>query len=889
MEVAISLKGVINPDFRTSVQLRDWSDQVLARRLESIDGVAQIVLVGTTEEELQIAFDPAKINRYNLSIGELSSVISMHNQFTATGLLRDGWYRYALKVQSRFTTLDELEQLPIKQLGNGTVLTLGDLAEMLWVEARPRSFAFLDDQPLILAQIKKEFGRNTINVVESVYPILDELRTNFPDIEIRLLNEEASAIESTIQDLLLALGLGGLLAFIVLFIFLKDPYLPFTIGLSIPLSLLISFFVMYLLNIDLNVVSLGGLTLGIGLLVDNSIVVLENIKRHREMGKPMVQSAKEATKEIALAATASTFTTVSVFLPLLYLGGLQGVLFRDQALTLSISLLASLGVALFFLPPVSVAISGSSDPKKELFQSSLWLNKLFIRYENLLKKAIDHLAISFFIILGLLLLSIGLFFGLKKQIMPSQLPDRYSWRIRLPSNSDINTSKFAALDLQSHLKAFDSTLVVQSWGGFSDLTNLKSQSEEAMNRFKINVDVSNDNQRTAVPSIVQKWIEDKTGFSAEVLTEDETYGELLAFSTHPVLLYIERIDESPTLNYIEKLQSKIEQVKAGSEFSLNYPQRQRIITLQMNENARRIYNIPFRTILDQLKTIDRGMEVTQWIKGSEKLSVKLTRIEQTQDIGKLMIWHKSQRFRLEQLMHISIEDVPEIQERSGQLPVDSWVLNWTLADWFLHSDDLQDLLQTSEFRTRITRLAGLGVEIEALIDELSSLILLSLLIIFLILAAQFEHWAYPLFMLISVPLSWIGAFGLLHIMNLELSLFSGLGLIILSGIAVNDAILKIDFMKRYLAEFGDAKKAVFEAGTHRFRPVIMTSITTIIGLTPMLMPYGEQYELRQSLSASVVGGMVTSTILTLFVMPVLFYGYHRLKEKVTKTKNDERI
>src|SRR5699024_7392640 len=287
-----------------------------------------------------------------------------------TGELREGWYRYSLKIQSRIQSLADVRAVPLLTLGTGKVLTLGQVADVRLAESDPTYFSLVDVRKVLSVLVKKEYGANTVEAYDTLVPLLGQLRAQNPDIGLRVLSENATFIRNAINNLLQTLLYGALLAFVVLFLFLDDWRTPFTIGVAIPVSIFLTFFVMYISDIQLNIVSLSGLTLGIGLLVDNAIIVLENINRHRSATTSVLEAADLATREIALAVTASTLTTISVFLPLVFLGGFEGAFFQDQAWTLSISLLASLAVALLILP---VLVTQFQKEKEE--SSALGLNR----------------------------------------------------------------------------------------------------------------------------------------------------------------------------------------------------------------------------------------------------------------------------------------------------------------------------------------------------------------------------------------------------------------------------------------------------------------------------------------------------------------------------------
>jgi hydrophobic/amphiphilic exporter-1 (mainly G- bacteria), HAE1 family len=357
--LAVRPVGQQEPDFSARLELKRWAEQVLTRRLEQQPGIAQAVLVGAVVPEVHIRFRPEDIDRHGLTVASIRNTIRQANVFSASGELRDGWYRYALTIQSRIESLDDIRQIPLSRAaGSERIITLQDVAEVVLDEQDPVSFSLFEGAQTLTVLVKKDYGSNTVAVYEDLLPVLDELQQQYPGISVEVIRENAGFIRNSIRNLLQTLAIGGLLAFVVLFLFLRDPRMPLTVGVAIPVSIFLTFFVMYLFGVQLNIISLSGLTLGIGLLVDNAIVVLENINRYRISGLGLMESARRGTREIALAITASTLTTISVFVPLLFLGGFEGAFFRDQAFTLSVSLLASLLVAIGILPVMVVMVQG---------------------------------------------------------------------------------------------------------------------------------------------------------------------------------------------------------------------------------------------------------------------------------------------------------------------------------------------------------------------------------------------------------------------------------------------------------------------------------------------------------------------------------------------------
>ena len=337
--------------------------------------------------------------------------------------------------------------------------------------------------------------------------------------------------------------------------------------------------------------------------------------------------------------------------------------------------------------------------------------------------------------------------------MPSSQKTSFAVQIQLPSNAAITTTEFAANEISALLLQTNPNANIQLWGGFSDQTNLNRLADEALNRFRLDVSTSSPEEMELLKNLVNNWLREKSGWSLEWLDSDAVYGSLLAFSKETVRLSVESPFRESKESYIRRLQTRLEQIRPGSLFEKKYPQEQKIITLQLNDQARRLYAVPLQVIIQQLQSVDLGLEATQWQRGSEQISVRLTRAERRQDISSIPIFWNNQRFRVDQLLDIREETSPELFERVGQQAVETWVLNWDLSDWFAHKSELSAILQELEFIQERVLISGLGKEIGALLLELSELVLLSILLIYLILAAQFEHWLYPLFMVISVPLA----------------------------------------------------------------------------------------------------------------------------------------
>ena len=879
--LALTLRGMEGHSFENRLEIKRWAEQVFTRRLEQQSGIAQAILVGAVEPEVQINFDPGLLDRFGISLAEVKQVISSANVFSSTGELRDGWYRYAIKIESRIESLNDIKNIPIKSLANGRVLFLHEIANVTLDEADPTSFSLLDGKDILTVQVKKEYGSNSVTVFQTLNKVLDEIKKQNPDIQIEVIKEDATYVQNSISNLLQTLIIGGILAFIVLFFFLEDIKSPFTIGISIPVSIFFTFIAMYVFGIQLNIISLSGLTLGIGLLLDNSIVVLENINRYKKQGLDRFESARRGTKEIALAVTASTFTTISVFLPLIFLGGFEGAFFRDLAATLSISLISSLLVALVILPVFVAHLSGNTIGF--LNSISSFLNAVINQYESSLQKVIRRPIIASLVAVTLILLAGWMFNYIPKAALPHGEPDRVERLISLPGNTSMKSARASAKQIVAYIQQYSGLDYILTIGGYTNNISLEAIKNEGLNKFTISVPVQTFEEEANVNELFNNL--DRT-FATWSFEDQNSSGmtSVAASNSAPVEFSIIGTDRNLSRRVGETFEELLETQFDGFSLSEKYPQRVQVFELRFKEEELLKYVITESELITYLESLTRGSWITDWNRQDEQISIRLLGDDDTfLTPSDIKVNIKNKIIPLADLAEIRVSDEAEQMERADQSPILSFTSNLSFTDWWRHASELKEnvsaFIQNTGYEVRIN---GTAPQLIQLLDELGLLLLISVLLIYLILAIQYENLLYPLLIILSIPFAWIGSVAILFVTGVSLNALSFMGILILTGIAVNDAILKVDFMRRYFDETGDLDEAIKLAGINRFRPVVMTSITTILGLIPMLIPLGDGFVLRQSLAIALMGGMITSTLLTLYLIPMIFRLINQRKLKSMK-------
>jgi HAE1 family hydrophobic/amphiphilic exporter-1 len=771
--------------------------------------------------------------------------------------------------------------MPLTRLGEGRILNLGEVADIELAETDPTSFATLQGEQVLNLLVKKEFGSNTVEVFDTLMPLLEQMRELYPNISMEILREDATFIRKAISNLLQTLLIGGVLAFFVLFTFLNDVRTPFTIGVAIPVSIFLTFFVMYISDIQLNIVSLSGLTLGIGLLLDNAIVVLENINRHMPLTRTVKRAASRGTKEIALAVTASTFTTISVFLPLIFLGGFEGAFFQDQAYTLSISLLASLMVALVILPVLVVQILERRKKKDDengkkvdgQLNTRAFFDDLLERYEGSLQRVLKRPIWMFMAALVLVSAAGYAFMVVPKSMLPEDEPSLVTYRIQLPGNTSLPSTREASDALLLRLQnAGLGGGRIQMEGGYTDQTNLANLAREGLNKFTVSVPVAGYSEAEEVATVIEEFDTAFPDWTAEPVSDTQSWSALIGADQPPVLFRMIGLNRQQSERQAEQLEQSLRNAGLDVEFRKQYEQEVDTWNLRFRIDRMLQLGISEQEVIRYLESVTRGSFVSDWAREDERISIRLLGQQgQIYDPSDITLRLGSREIPLSYIAEIERAREPEQLERVDQTPVLSYVADWTLADWWWNRgetmEEVRDFIRSTGTEVQV---AGNALMVQGLMTDMATLLLLSILIIYIILAIQFENLKYPLIIILAVPFAWVGSLLIMWITGTGLNAMSFMGVLILTGIAVNDSILKVDFMRRYLEETGNLREAIELAGRHRFRPVVMTSVTTILGLVPMLIPFGEGYAFRQSLALALMGGMITSTTLTLYLIPVIF-------------------
>lgn len=970
-------------------RLRDIAERDFKKRLEAVQGVAAVKVSGGREEQIRIEIDEKRVAELGIPITRVTDILQQENLNRASGSLYDLDMNYMVRMVNEFRSVEEIRNIVIADRG-GRKTVLRDIAEV-WRGAKERDIItrYNGDECVELA-VYKEGDANTVTVSAAVHDLLEALRkeSTYPQgVETAAVFDQASFIAGSVDKVLQAALLGGLLATLVLFVFLRDGRSTVIIALSIPVSVMATFAAMYQTGITLNIMSLGGVALGVGMLVDNSIVVLEAVHRHRKPGIPKARAVYTGASEVATPVMASTLTTVAVFLPLVFVEGIAGQLFQDQALTITYSLLGSLAVALTVIPMLlatemktaaALAADISGEPQREPRNRVLrnvtqalrfvaldvpqvvacdlrralravgafakreldpWLDvlervfeKLAAQYSTLLEAALNRKGAVFATVCGAVGLAAlcGTFLG--AELIPPLTQGEFSVEITLPEGRPIEATDRIVRRVERDAREIPEVQTVFSSVGGSQENQFASGALEE-NVGTLHVVMRDRNDKVAEQTAIRR-VRDAIAFYPEA-SHTVSRPTLFSFKTPvEVEIYAYEIEDqraaaeliAARLARIEGLRDIETTTRLGNpEVQVRFD-RERLSRLGLQEEQ----------IANVLRNKIRGDVASRYREGDRQIDI-LVQVGQASrdaiaDIQSMVInstqgnseggntraatepdgrrgnpadqrsaQGTGEVFRRQgpqrPFVPIRLDQVATVESSRG--PAEIRRIRSQRAAVVSANLSGRDLTSASaEIRAALTELGaelpvnatatvgGQNQELEVSYRSLGFALSLAVFLVYLVMASQFESLLHPFIILLTVPLGLVGVVLALAISSTPLSVVVLLGVIVLAGIVVNNAIVLVDYTNRLRAQGLAKRDALLQAGQVRLRPILMTSLTTLLGLAPMAFGWGEGDEVRAPMAVAVIGGLLSSTPLTLILIPVVYDLVDRKAPAAAKTQSE---
>lgn len=912
--------------------LRLYAEDQLKRHLESIEGVASVRIGGGLENEIQILVDQNKASQLDIPLSTIVTRLQQENVNTAGGRLDDGSQSYLVRTLNEFSSLEQIADMYIGRF-DGKNIRLKDVAQVTSLYKERDSMTRFDGQEGAEIAIYKEGDANVVDTAKRVEKALDRVQQTLPEqYQLTLVYNQSTFIEQAINDVKSAALSGGLLAMLVLYLFLRQFWPTLIISISIPVSVIATFNLMYANDITLNIMSLGGIALAVGLLVDNSIVVLENIDRFKQKRDQIsnADAASKGTSEVSGAILASTLTTMAVFVPLVFVDGIAGQLFRDQALTVSFALAASLVVALTLIPTLAGRQKRATPQHAEYFDQApitrdnslfgkvktlvsfpfvllfkhlpfalttlvilLWksIGKLcaFILsplvwlfqkgfalletgYRHTLAAALKARILVLAIIVGISSASLLLVPRLGMELIPAMAQGEFFVEVNLPVGAKVEQTDLLLTQLAQVAMEQPGVARTYALSGTGSLVSASpSQGGDHWGKLSI---VSHpgitQNQLASIKETLRVWLTRQAGVQSQ-------FGEPELFSfAAPIQIELEGYDINQLRLYGQQIESVLQGQGRFADITSTAREGNPELKVEFNQARLARLNLDAPTVSQLLATKIGGQVATQYSLNDRKVDVLVrTQTEQRDnidDIRRIIVNPGSEYpVPLDAVADVYLSVGPSEITRVGQQRVALIQANIThgdLADGVAAAQAVLDKVQLP--LSLKARIAGQSEDMEQSFQSLQFALALAVFMVYLVMASQFESLLHPLLVLFAVPLAGAGSIYGLWLTGTNISVVVFIGLILLCGIVVNNAIVLIDRINQLREQGMDKSQAITQAAHTRLRPIVMTSLTTILGLLPMAIGMGDGAEVRTPMAVTVIFGLLFSSVLTLLFLPVVY-------------------
>ena len=892
----IMILGFSNPDITDMAELRKVADSYVCNELMRVDGIADVSLAGDEFTNLVIEADPYKLEAFNITIDNISSRIQESNQRVTGGRITEQGTQYLVTGSNSLTdeiafgniivgyrnTEAEAGQVSEFQSASMAPIYLRDVAAIHFENREPENIVRVNGKRSIGISVFKEMDYNTVKAVEGVQTSIGKIRKSLPGYEIRVISDQATFINNSIGEVKNSALLGILLAVVVLFVFLRRVGTTLIVAVSIPVSIIATFSLMYFGGLTVNILTLGGLALGAGMLVDNSIVVIESIFRNQERGLSVRDAAVTGTSEVAGAVTASTLTTIVVFLPIVYLHGATGELFKDEAWTVTFSLISSLFVAILVIPTLYERLFGRRKAVPMTNVNSLNINGYGSFLKRLVQKRWLVIACSLVLVVGTLFLLP--FIG--TEFMPKADDNTVNVKVRLAEGTSLERTSSTLESLENLV--FDMTedtacVIYTHIGPGASSQNMDFQGE---NTATMKIQLSKASLLT--PDLLTEVLADYTngvdGMELSFTQDDNSLNSMMGTQDAPLVVEIKGEDLDILSVLTENVRSAVDSIDClyNIESSLAGGAPEIIITV--DRALAGMNNINVSTVITQIQQHLTGREAGQMeYKGDMRnISIKVPDVSLA-ELSSIVITSGQKDFRLIELAQITESTAPKEVHRINQNRVTRVTAD---IDGSVSLDKAAQLTREAVSGIELPQNYTINVtgEEERRAESMNSLLLalvLSIIMVYMVMASQFESLLHPFTILLTIPLALVGSVLLFIITGTTVNIMGVIGMVMLTGIAVNSSIILVDRIGQLRESGLSITDAIAEAGQQRIRPILMTSLTTILALMPMALGIGEGASLSSPMAVAVIGGLTTSTLLSLIVIPCVYYVFESAKIRIT--------
>jgi Cation/multidrug efflux pump len=887
-------------------KLQTLAEDKIKPRLERVKGAASVSVSGGYQNRIEIKTHQEQLTGYGLSIETLAKIIGAENMNSPGGEVQKGTQDLTIRTTGEFQSVDEIKELLIPLPAGGQV-RLKDVADISLTHQDLSAITRINGKQSITITIQKQSGTNTVKVCSDLKAAIQELEKDYPQLAFDPVLDQSVYINQSIHTVGNEALLGGLLAILVVFIFFHNLRTTFITATAIPIALMATFAVLYFIGITINMMTLGGLSLAMGRLVDDNIVALENVYRHRKLGYSKWDAAVKGVSEIGMAVVASTLTTVCVFLPIVFVQGITATLFRQLALTVSISLGASLLVSLTLVPTLSSKFllaeevqTGRKGLLGVMDRFSRWFDRLFESvesgYRRFLHYALHHrkkvigLSILIFVLSSLSILTIG------AEFMPAADAGQLTVSVKLPDGAKLEETDSVVNQIEQKLEGIKEIntafVLIGTNGGFTvggdtanvstvyiQLTDLKSRKRSV----------------GQVADEIRSLTKDIPGAEINVTVSDN----MSMGSTTPVDIAVKGEDLEQLKKIGNDFQEIVATVEGTREVKTSLGEGVPEVQIQIKRQNAAQFGLTAGQIAQAVKGTISGITATRYryegkeidvvLLGDETLKTSIANLEQTPVATPTGI-----SVPLSQVAQVSLDRGPASINRTGQTRVVNITSQLMNRDLNSVTKDIENKIMAYSLPEGYTyEMGGQNKELVDSFMDLGLALILAIILVYMILASQFESLLHPFTIILSLPMGFSGGILGLFITRKTLCVPAFIGLILLTGIVVSNAIVLVDYINKRRERGEELETAIENAGPIRLRPILMTALATVLGLVPMALGLGEGSESMAPMAVVVIFGLSLSTLSTLLIVPVIYTIFEdirtRRKDKKVKFITDKGL
>ncbi|MDR2027592.1 MAG: efflux RND transporter permease subunit [Prevotellaceae bacterium] len=867
------------------IELSEFAETVIRRRFEQLSQVAMVDISGMMKRQVIISPDKTLMEVSGITLSDIESALNNNNVEPGSMTVRDGYFEYVIRFSSILRTVEDIRDIYIRK--NDRIYQMKDLAKVETAPEKEKGMAIYNGKRAIVLSVIKQSEENMSNMQKAMNDEIDRFRHDFPEIEFNVTQNQTELLDYTISNLQQNLILAFIFVFFVSVIFLKDGRLSLIIGLGLFVSLVISLLFFYFFNISLNVVSLTGLILASGNMIDNSIVVGDNIGQYRRK-LPLPDACAAGTKEIAIPMLSSALTNISVFAPLIFLSGMAGAIFFDQAFSVTVGLLVSYLTGIIFIPVLYKIIYSARMPRRfrkktppatpeKRPENGEKESLAFRLYDTGINWVFTHKTVTFTLILLTLPLCFWLFMIIPKEKMPDINQSEMLIKIDWNRNIHLQENYERCLKLS---KVLDTVTEENSalTGQQQFLLNREKEQTSSESEFYVRTKTAKE-----IPALKEKITKYISGIYPDALVSYEPVGTIFEkiFSTGEPDLVVEyyTTNKAREINagIIRDLEQNVGKITGETPVGNSF---QHQLNLRIDREKLLLYNISYDLIARTLRTAFKENKFATLRSQQQYLPIILGDDEKTvqEIIDETLVETSTNTDERRNMLALSTfvtvtrsEDLKTIVAGKAGEYIPFYYYETDNPEGIIESvsqDNIKDMDWEVDF-------SGTFFSNKKMINEMTVILFISILLMFFILSSQFENFKQPLIILFEIPVDITFALALLYVSGHSLNLMSAIGLVVTSGIIINDSILKVDVMNQLRKEGYSLMAAIHEAGRRRLKAIIMTSLTSIVCMVPLLFTSDLGSQLEKPLAIATIGGMIMGTPVSLFVVPIVYWWIYR--------------